>query len=140
MTRHKGRLGADRLRETLTRLIQGRCEGNSRLGKNPENRAGLTNLMQGRCGGKNGLKRGAGTQEGNRGTPENTIFLIKPSINSKTRPRINMNINPSTHHYKLTNNARQSFKDTTQIINEQNHITKRTGQQKCNREDKNTKI
>ena len=69
----------------MTRLIQGRCEGKSRLGKNTESRAGLTSFIQGRCGGKNMLGRSAGTQEGyteqiENQNPENTILLIQPSI------------------------------------------------------------
>ena len=64
----------------MTRLIQGRCEGKSRLGKNTESRAGLTSLMQGRRGGKSRLGRIAGTQEGNTQqksqNQENTNLLI----------------------------------------------------------------
>ena len=105
-------------RAGLTRLIQGKYEGNSRLGRNTEIKAGLTNMMQGRCGGKNGLRRSAETQERNteqteNQNPENTILKIPPSIHLTVQECTNTN--PSTQHHKLTKNARKSFKPTTLI-------------------------
>ena len=68
------------------RLIQVRCEGNSKLGKNTESRAGLM-----RCVGKNGLGRSAGTQKGNTEHTENQNLENTILLKTKTEKAVSTN-------------------------------------------------